>query len=54
MSRDESNNNSLRELVRQSLTMQELHKKESDIFRNDISMAIAKIDVHNDYTKKKA
>ena len=52
MSRDEASDKTLRELVRQSLTEIEQHRKDSEEYRNSTSVLLAKIIVHGEYTKE--
>ena len=53
MSKEDANDKSLRELVRQSLTEIEQHRKESEEFRSATSIMLAKISVHSEYTEKR-
>ena len=52
MSKDEASDKTLRELVRQSLTEIEQHRKDSEEYRNSTSVLLAKIIVHGEYTKE--
>jgi hypothetical protein len=52
MSKDEASDKTLRELVRQSLTEIEQHRKDSEEYRNSTSVLLAKIMVHGEYTQK--
>ncbi|MES2590910.1 MAG: hypothetical protein V4608_03410 [Bacteroidota bacterium] len=59
MSRDEAKNMPLREMVRQSITMMEEHKRESTSFRDSttkqlskLNTTIATIETHGIYTKE--
>jgi tRNA U34 5-carboxymethylaminomethyl modifying GTPase MnmE/TrmE len=53
MSKDELNNFSQRELLRQTITILEEHRQESNEWRTEVAKMIAKIEVHTDYSKEK-
>lgn len=51
MSEKDAQNISLRELVRQNLTMMEQHKRDSDAFRESTTKTLTAIMIHSDYAK---
>lgn len=54
MSHEESEQYSLRELIRHQTTLLEQHRSESNEWRTEIAKSIAKIQVHTEYAKEKS